>query len=166
MIVLMIVQMIFSFIIPFLPIIIPIVVIAVLVWYFYAKIKRFFGGMLARVKCLKNPFTYSKCVKKATRGPVDPSAPKKCAKGKKGDKCRANQAGVKVKGVPPATKGIKLVQPAPAPPKQAKAKKGSDPKPKPVPIAKAPPPPKPIVRAPAPCPKGNKGDQCRKDRRI
>ena len=56
MIVFYMISMLFSFVAPFLPIIIPVLILIVLLWLFYARIKRFFGGMLARVTCLKNPF--------------------------------------------------------------------------------------------------------------
>jgi hypothetical protein len=182
MIALMIIQMIFSFIVPFLPIIIPVVIIGLLLWHFYAKIKSFFGGMLARITCLKNPLKYSKCVKNATRGPPDPNAPAKV--GKKGAKQSPTTPAANKKGkkaAPPPTQGVKLSQPAPVAPKGKKAAppptqgvKLSQPAPKgkkTPPVAKVQnavkPPTQGIKLAAAPpCAKGPKGDKCRKRRGL
>ena len=89
MIALYIIQMLFSFIVPFLPIIIPVAVVVVVVWYFWARMKRFFKGMMARVTCLKNPFKYKKCINKAT---AEPGLPKKSKKQRKREEAAAKAA--------------------------------------------------------------------------
>lgn len=131
--------MLMSFVMPFLPIIIPVVIIAVLLWWFWAKIKHFVKGLMARVTCLKNPFKYKACVKKATSEPGPPKPPKapKAPKPPKAPKAP------KPPKPPPPPK-------VPKPPKEKKGKKGKNTPP--------PPPPEAVVVPPsAPPPKGKKG---------